>query len=359
MADPQEAPKLEFTPEVFDPKKAELTAIAAEVAQITADPSKMTKEDFELINSTKNKLVKARTRISKAGLAAREAANQYNRDVLAYEKELIAIIEPEEKRLKEIEAAAKEYAMKEERLKTLPEFKEKLAAIGDAVEVSDDELLALDPNGRTEYYNSRLSAKLEADKAAADALRAEEDAKRAAEDKRQADERERIENEKKRIQDEKTNSRIQSLLMLGYRRVADDIVYDRLPDARTSKHVLEVFGDEEFNGFYTGVAKMIDEDKKKQADEAEAKRQEDIRLAAEQAKKEAEEAEAKRKADEETEVQRKAAEEKAAEEDRARAAAYQAFLNENSYNAETDLAIFEGGITVLYRKIASYQHPTE
>src|SRR5690606_33529836 len=121
----------EFKPEIFDPNKEQLRAIAAEVANITADPEKITKEELEVVNATKNKLVKARTRIQAVGKAHREGAVKFQKDVIAYEKEMIEIIAPEEKRLKDIEAGAKEFAMRQEREKTLPEFIEKLRSIGD------------------------------------------------------------------------------------------------------------------------------------------------------------------------------------------------------------------------------------
>jgi len=128
-----------FTPEVFDPNVEQLEAIKAEVAEVSADE-----------------------------------ANQFSKDVIAYEKSLVAIIEPEEKRLKGIEDESKEYAIKEERRATLGEFKAKLATIGDVVDADDDFLLSFDPAGRDQYYTERLQAKLELDKAAKEAQEREE-----------------------------------------------------------------------------------------------------------------------------------------------------------------------------------------
>jgi colicin import membrane protein len=358
MADPTEIvaiEKLEFNPALFDPNKEFLQSIAAEVAQITADPSQMTKEDFELINSTKNKLVKARTTIQKRGKELREDAIKYQKDVIGYEKELIEIIAPEEARLKEIEAAAKEYAMTEERKKTLPEFRAKLDTIGDGVEVSDEELLALDPNGRDAYYNGRLSAKLEADKAAADALRAEEDARRAEEDRKRQEEKDAIERDRKAVEERAMNLRIQSLLELGLKfngegYAKDDIFFPFL-DIKTDT-------DEQWSARVGKVRVEIERRDKVAAEEAEAKRLADIKSAEEAAKKEAEERAAAERAAEEEAAAKRAAEEKAAEEARAKEAAFQEFLKAHSYNEATDTIITDAsGLATLYRAVATYQHP--
>lgn len=370
MADPTEivaAPRLEFSPAAFDPNKESLHAIAAEVAQITADPAKMTKEDFDLVNATKNKLVKARTTIQKRGKELREDAIRYQRDVIGYEKELIAIIEPEEARLKEIEAKAKEYAMTQERLKTLPEFKEKLAAIGDDFIPSDtyDEfLLTLDPNGRTEYYNGRLGAKLEADKVAADARQAEEDAKRAEEQKKLDDERAEIEREKERLaaeedrlDTEKHNARLQRVLTLGYRETSRGFEY--LDSPVMIESVVFDSTDEDFEASMKIALQYVEEANKRAADAAEAKRLADIKSAEEAATKVAEDKAAADRAAEEAEKEKRAAEEKAAEEARARETAYQEFLKAHSYDEATDTVITDAsGLATLYRKVAAYQHPT-
>lgn len=352
MAD---APKLEFTPEVFDPKKAELQAIAAEVAQITADPSKMTKEDFELINTTKNKLVKVRTRITSAGKTAREAANKYNSDVIAYEKELIAIVEPQEKRLKEIEAAAKAYAMRQEREKTLPEFKAKLDSIGDDLTISDEELLEFDPNQRTEYYNGRLSLKLEADKAAADAKRAEEDEARAAEQKKLDEERERIEADKRLAEEREYGIRASRLYGLGMGDfgAAEFKFGDNIVVSKEEVRAVEAGG---FEALFVDLSTRIDVERQRLAAEAEAKHAEDVRLAAQKATEEAQAAEAKKQADEAAEKERQEAAERAAEAERTSAEQYQKWLADNSYNAETDYIQKGEGTDVLYRRVSIYNH---
>lgn len=364
---------LEFNPEIFDPKKEALLAIAEEVSKITADPAKMTKEDLELINTTKNKLVKARTSISKAGKAARDAATKYNRSVKAYEDELIAILEPEELRLKKLETDAKEYATKQERLKVLPDYKQQLASIGDLVEVTDDELLGMDPTAFQAYYNTRLGAHLQLRKAEADAKEEADRIAKAAEQKKIDDANAEIEREKNRLALEKYNGRVQRLLTLGFRQAGNNFFFGKegqTADLAIDDANVKLLEDEGFNELHNKVADDIVVIKARWADEA--KKAEDARVAAAEAKAkeeaeakaklEADEKEAKRLADEAAEKARlKEEEEQAAREKAEREAEleFQKWLSENSYNEATDTLIEdvdeEGGLTILYRTVSIYR----
>lgn len=362
---------LEFNPEIFDPKKEALLAIAEEVAKITADPAKMTKEDLELINSTKNKLVKARTSISKAGKAARDAATKYNRSVKAYEDELIAILEPEELRLKKLESDAKEYATKQERLKVLPDYKQQLASIGDLVEVTDDELLGMDPTAFQAYYNTRLGAHLQARQAQADA---EAEAKRIAEEAKEKEakaEAERIEKEKVEASEKLVSGRVEELYKLGILQPgARPIILTLDGEIEVTREMLQDYSLEMFEEAKKLWSRLTKE--KADHDAVEAKKAEDARIAAAElkakeeaeakAKQEADEKEAKRLADEAAEKARlKEEEEKAAKEKAEREAEleFQKWLSENSYNAATDTLIEdvdeEGGLTILYRTVSIYR----
>ena len=149
---------------IFNPNKANLEAIVAEVKGVTADPVKITKAELELVFSTRKRLVTARTTIVKAGKTAREEALRYQKDVINYEKELIAIISPEENRLKQIEEDTKNYHLKKERRKHLPENKARLAKIGDNINILDKEILDMDPTEFDAYYNQRIVNKVEVDR---------------------------------------------------------------------------------------------------------------------------------------------------------------------------------------------------
>jgi len=332
---------LTFKPEVFDPNKDQLRAIAAEVAKIEADPEKMTKDTLELINTTKNKLVKARTRIQKIGKAQREPATKYAKEVKAYEDELLAILAPEEDRMKTLEKAAKEHAMREERMKTLPEYVEKLNAIGDGIVAEQDFLLSLDPNQRDQYYNERLSAKLEADRTAAEeAKRQEEEAKRAEQQKL-------------------ITARREIMFEIGFRSDMTGLILDTVDGTiGVTDNVIHAFTESEF------ATESV-----KWRNLAEAKKAADIKATEERAKQEEKEAqekraaeeEAKRQADAKAEEERKAQEAAKAEQERkAQEAheAYQKWLSDSSYNAETDVVKQENGVYVLYRKISTYTPQT-
>lgn len=362
---------LTFDVAVFDPTKEELQLIAQEVANITADPTKITKEELELVNSTKNKLVKARTRIQQIGKEKRADALKFQKDVIAYENELIAIIEPEEKRLKEIETAAKEYATKQERLSTLPDFKLQLASIGDVVEITDDELLEMDPTQRQSYYNTRLGAHLEAKQAQA---KLEEEAariKKEEEEKAAKAETEKIELQKEQIKKDKLNLRIQRLLSIGFKDMGTQYVYDE--NLSFDKVGLEEStSDEYFDGYINNSIQYIEKDKAAKAAKAEEEKQAAIKAAEEKArleaeakaKQEADEKEEKRLADEaaeKAEKEAKEAKEKAEQESRLKAEEFEKFLQSHGWTKETANEFQTSydnttQVTTLYRKIGEYKH---
>lgn len=348
---------LEFNPEIFDLKKEALLAITEDVSKITADPSKATKEDFELINVTKNKLVKARIAIAKAGKKARDAATQYNRDVKSYEDSLIAIIEPEEQRLKELEKDIKDYAVKQERLKVLPDYKQQLASIGDVVEVTDDELLGMDPTAFQAYYNARLGAHLQARQAQANA---EAEATRLA---KEAEEKAKVEAKEKLV-----SERVHELYQLGILEPgARPIILTLDGTIEVTREMLQDYSPEMFaeaKKLWTRLSQeKIDYDAKelqvkqeaeikeaelkaKQAAEIEAKQEMDLR----EAKRLADEAEAKAK----QEAEQKAAE--AALQLQQESKKFQKWLSDNSYNSSNDLLVETVGETKMYRLVSTYKH---
>lgn len=357
-----------FSPDVFDPRKEQLQEIADEVAKIEADPSKMDKDTLTLVNATKNKLVKARTTIEKTGKALRDPHTAYNKAVSAYENELIAIIEPQEKRLKEIEVNAKKIAIREERKLTLEEYKAKLASIGDDFAISDDELLEFDPNQRDAYYNQRLGAHLQAQKAEADAKADKEAEEKAAEQRKIDEEKAAIEREKENLATEKLNGRIQRLLILGFKDVGNSYMFEECTIAKDS---LKTLDNDAFDNFMNGAIEYVENVKETAAAAAEAQKAADIKAAEEAATKKAQE-EAAQKADAE-EAQRQADEaaaKKAKEEQEAKetaelqarqsAEAFQKWQSDNSYNAETDTLIEDqdatGKVTILYREVSRYTH---
>ena len=286
---------LKFSPALIDPKKEELQALALSVKEIDADPKNMTKESMELINTTKNILVKARTSIQKDGKAARKPATDFAKRVSNYENELIEIIAPAELRMKELEKAAKDFALKEERKKTLPEFKEKLATIGDeGNDIHDEMLLDLDPTQRDVYYNERLSAHLEAKQAE---LKVKEDAEakdKEAEDLKLKEAQDKIAADKIAIQREKENLRAQRLITLGFKDMGSSFHHDV---EIFQKRAVMVLSDEEFDSFLIDTSEKVNQWSIKKKKEADDKAAQDIKDAADKATKDAEDKAAEKEAD--------------------------------------------------------------
>lgn len=282
--------------------------------------------------------MKARTRIQKIGKAQREPATKYAKEVKAYEDELLAILAPEEERMKTLEKAAKEHAMREERMKTLPEYVAKLQSIGDGIEAEQDFLLSLDPNQRDQYYNERLAAKNESDRAAIEA------------EKQQAEAAKRAEQEKV------IAKRREILIEAGFATDVNGLSFD------TNEAVITITNDD--------IAKMTESEFLEKADFwrkiIEAKKADDIKATEERAKEEerkaqeqraAAEEEARRVAEENERKAKEEAERKAQEEERSRRSseAYQNWLSDSSYNEATDIIQENEGVYTLYRTVSTYK----
>ena len=156
---------MELTIEKFTPKKAELTSLAQEAKSIQL-PDPFDTEQLSKVQDTNKRLVKARNDVKKAGLEMRDEANKFRTQVLDIEKEYLAIIEPEEKRIKSLLDVADKAIERKARTELLPARKAKLSAIGDGLEVTDDELLDMDAPMFEGYCNMRLANKNEADRQA-------------------------------------------------------------------------------------------------------------------------------------------------------------------------------------------------
>ena len=146
--------------EKFDPTTAELNALVEKSQTITVtdinDAAQM-----KVVTVARIELKNARVSISKKGKELRDDANKFAKAVIAKEKELIAIIEPEETRLSELEEKVKDQIIMAERTKVLPTRKTQLENINDNVKVDDEYLLTLDNDSFNTYYNERVEAKKE------------------------------------------------------------------------------------------------------------------------------------------------------------------------------------------------------
>lgn len=201
--------------ETFDPTEAKLSELIQETAHIVEvnldDP-----EQLATVKRGRLNLRSARVALEKTGKAMRDGANAYAKKVIAREKELIAIIEPEEQRLADFEKQAADLAEKRTRLALLPERKARLEQIG--VTLKDDVINAMTSLQFEENVNKLVAEKNEAEAKARqeeqEARQAELDAKekelkekedalaretetREREAKAREEEREKIEKEQK------------------------------------------------------------------------------------------------------------------------------------------------------------------
>jgi hypothetical protein len=140
--------------EKFDPTVAELTAMVEATKNITATDLK-DKVQLAVVRENRIALKGARVKITKIGKELRADAVTFQNAVIAKEKELIGIIEPEEDRLSEIEEQAKAQAIREGRLEELPERKERLAQVESYQE--DEKLLAMDGIQFETFYNEKVA----------------------------------------------------------------------------------------------------------------------------------------------------------------------------------------------------------
>lgn len=182
--------------EKFDPTQLELTKMVAESKSITelSDPL--------VIRTMRLDLKNARVSITKKGKELREDAIAYQKAVLAKEKELVAIIEPEEERLAGIEELAKKRKEAEDRVNLLPMRRARIAELSITEEVTDEFLCTLDTVGFQEWTNTVVAAQNEAKRLELEAK--EREVKEA--EARIAREKELKEREEKAREEEKVNA---------------------------------------------------------------------------------------------------------------------------------------------------------
>lgn len=183
--------------EKFNPKKSELIELSKKFSSLKIKDIEDI-EGYKAVDEARKELKKQRVGIEKQGKEFRADALKFQKAVIAYEKELVEIIEP-----LEIELGQKQEVIDLEKHKIkmvalLPDRKERLSTIG--VEVEDDIILGMDSEEfdsffnerKTEYLNAKelkiqeAEAKIEKEKMIREAeqkarLEAEENAKREIE----------------------------------------------------------------------------------------------------------------------------------------------------------------------------------
>jgi len=219
--------------EQFNPKVAELQTLAGKAQAVNIT-------DLVAVKEVRLELKNARVEITKTGKAMRDDANAFSKAVIAKEKELIALIEPEEEKLKEAEAAEKQRVEQEERKVLLPERKERLDSIGDDREALDANLLEMDGAAFETYYNQRLAAKNEADRAEIDRQNAEiarkqaEIAEKEQSEAREAETKEREEKARKEGEKKAKQDAKDKLQKEADKRKADEEIAQEEENARVA-----------------------------------------------------------------------------------------------------------------------------
>ncbi len=180
----------------FDPNFEKLAALVAEsagIVEVNLDDS----TQLETVKKARIKLRDARVLIEKTGTAYRADALKYQREVIAKEKDLIAIIEPEEQRLKEFEKAADVEKARRIRVAQMPERRQRLESSG--FPVDEARILDMDSVAFETHFNELVAEKNRQEKEAAD--------KKAAADKADLDRREAAVKEGERKLEEEKNAR--------------------------------------------------------------------------------------------------------------------------------------------------------
>ncbi len=293
---------MELNIEKFDPTTEQLTKMVIASKKITVSDIN-DKAQIEVVRKARIELKTARVAITKKGKEMREEANAFQKAVIAKEKELVAIIEPEELRLEAIEDEVKAQKLKEERIALLPIRREQLDAIGDGVEVSDEELLEMDTEQFSAYKNDRVAQKNESDRLALEAERR----KVQEEADRQQREKETQEREKKAREEAQAEAE---------RKLAH------------AKEEAELRVQQE----KADADRRVKEAEEKAKQDAEREKQ---RVAQEKA-----DAEAKAKAEQEALDKKKK---------------YQAWLTKNEYDEKTHYLRNENGVITLYKIISTYK----
>lgn len=197
--------------EKLSPFEASLRDLAARASKVTADPED--KDSVALSKKIRLELRTARVEIEKVAKSLRDVATGFQRKVSSKEKELIAIVEVEEVRLKAIEDEAKRLVELSVRREDLPRRQRLLAPLD--IAISDESLLEMSGDQFNDFFareTEKNSAKVESERIAREEefMRREEELQRrereAIEAKEKA-EREIMIREEERLRVEAENAR--------------------------------------------------------------------------------------------------------------------------------------------------------
>lgn len=292
--------------EQFSPKKAELQSLASKYSALEINGLEDS-AGYALVDTARKDLKRKRVDIQKTGKGLRDEATQFNRAVMAMEKDLIGIIEPLEKELTDKQERIDQEKDRIARRVLLPERFAKLSEIG--IELLEEEILGMDTEAFHEFLNVKttefLKEKAKQLQEREDALKREQELEAAKKQAREdAEKAAALESERKAKEAIEREERI--------KREAEEAIEAEKKKAADERQ------------------KLIDDQKRKD----------------DQAKKDKEDAERKAKED---------AARLAAEEEKARKnEKYQEFLAKNGYTNEDEFIIQRNGETfTIFKKIDS------
>ncbi|MDR0607823.1 MAG: hypothetical protein LBG52_05800 [Candidatus Peribacteria bacterium] len=195
----------------FNPTVAELTSLAEKYREIEIQGIE-DKEGLARCKEARIDLRTKRTTLEKIGKGLRQDAIDFQKAVIAKEKELIGIIEPLEKELKEKEDEIERLKILAERKKILPERVAEYEALGTGNTMVEEMIMSYDDEGRRifilelkakilEEKERKLKEeqeKMEAEKREMEAKKAEEERiQKFEQEKKEAEEKARLETEER------------------------------------------------------------------------------------------------------------------------------------------------------------------
>jgi len=317
--------------EKFSPKKAELITLSEKYKALTIKGVE-DEEGYLAVDEARKDLKRKRVDLKKTGKELRQEARDWASAVIVAENELVQIIEPLEKELKDKQDKVDDEKLIEQRRVLLPERKESLKEIN--IEITDDELLLMSPEKFQEFYNHKNSEYL-----AEKAQKIKEDEDRIARQKEIDEAVRRDREEEARIVKQEADKKAQE---------AKDNVERLKKESREKEEQIKKEAKEREDKIKRDADEKADKVKK----QAEADRQkiiedqkikDDKRIADEKSEKERKEKEAKELSD------KKAKEEKAEK--------YVKFLEDNGCTLETKdefYVVSNENQKILYKKVATY-----
>lgn len=177
-------PKIVFSDQVYTPsfRREELSLLVDKYKDLVI-AGVDDKEGYDAVDLARKDLKKTRVEIQKQGKAYRAEALQFQKNVIALEKELVGKIEPLENDLEEKQKAIDDERERLSRIALLPERRERLEKI--CTSVSDDEILKMDTDSFDDFCREKHSEYL------------------AKIEREQQEEKRRIEDEKRSLEEEK------------------------------------------------------------------------------------------------------------------------------------------------------------